>query len=342
MKTLFTLIVAAVLSIPLFAQTSLILSDAEVQQALQGEGEKRWVKLTDYAGSFARSMATGNGNTAQDPAIFIFTSESLLAIRARSAKKQYAEYRPSYEDTVKGLTIVAHGFANGTSSGPLCTTITRVVLLSDDSGKAVAEAHSSEGREESWQNGFGAQAHCQSLRTKFLMPDVQRVMHAADKSEFLVAVFSGTVKTKAYRVKAKHLDALGLKLEDYAEAPKPAPNRDEANKLLTGAKENSEAAKSSPAAAAALAQDGRVLTPQELADEAKAGRASRCAVVTMPPGAEVFVDGNKIGVSPVAFFLRKRDAPRTITVKLEGYKTVEKQFDPDGKIIPLGLTLEKQ
>jgi hypothetical protein len=66
-------------------------------------------------------------------------------------------------------------------------------------------------------------------------------------------------------------------------------------------------------------------------------------VVTTPPGAEVYVDGNKLGISPVAFVLLKLgDTPRTITIKMDGYKPVEKKFVPDGKTIPIGLTLEKQ
>lgn len=107
-------------------------------------------------------------------------------------------------------------------------------------------------------------------------------------------------------------------------------------------KQNSEAALASPAAAASLAQEGHVLDPQELADAVKAGKASRCAVITTPVGAEVFIDGNKAGVTPIAFVLMKRAAPRTITVKMGGYKTVERKYDPDGKTIPIGLTLEKE
>lgn len=106
---------------------------------------------------------------------------------------------------------------------------------------------------------------------------------------------------------------------------------------------NSEAAKSSPTAAAAAATVGHVYTPEELADLVKNGKASRCAVITTPPGAEIFVDGNKAGVSPLVFvLLRNGDAPRTLTIKLDGYRTVEKTMIPDGKIIPLGLTLEKE
>ena len=113
-------------------------------------------------------------------------------------------------------------------------------------------------------------------------------------------------------------------------------------KALAGAKENTEAAASSPAAAASLAAEGHVLTKEEIAQAIKDGRASRCAIITDPPGAEVFIDGNKLGITPIVTNLMKRDAPRTVTVKLAGYKTFEKQFEPDGKPIPLGLTLEKE
>ena len=106
---------------------------------------------------------------------------------------------------------------------------------------------------------------------------------------------------------------------------------------------NSEAAKGSPAAAAALAETGHISTPEELADLVQKGLASKCAVVTTPPGAEIDIDGNKMGVSPIVFVLLKRgDTPRTVSIKMDGYKTVEKKFVPDGKPIPIGLTMEKQ
>jgi len=98
---------------------------------------------------------------------------------------------------------------------------------------------------------------------------------------------------------------------------------------------NSEAAKSSPAAAAALASAGHAHSQQELAELVQKGQASRCAVVTVPPGAEVYVDGNKAGLSPLAFVLLKQgDTPRKITVKMTGYKTVEKAVVPDGRLFP--------
>jgi hypothetical protein len=122
--------------------------------------------------------------------------------------------------------------------------------------------------------------------------------------------------------------------------PVPAPTTDTGIQQIAT---NSEAAKGSPAAAAALASAGHVLSQQELADLVQKGQASRCAVVTVPPGAEVYVDGNKTGLSPLAFVLLKLgDTPRKVTIKMTGYKTVEKAVVPDGKTIPIGLTLERQ
>lgn len=106
--------------------------------------------------------------------------------------------------------------------------------------------------------------------------------------------------------------------------------------------QNSEASKASPAAAAALAEAGRTYTPQELAQLIQDGKASKTAVVTSPAGAEVYLDGNKAGVTPLVFVLLKRDSPRILTIKLAGYKTVEKSLVPDGKTIPIGITLEKE
>jgi hypothetical protein len=104
---------------------------------------------------------------------------------------------------------------------------------------------------------------------------------------------------------------------------------------------NSEAGKASPAAAASLANEGHVLSPLELAERVQRGEASRCAVVTVPAGAKVWIDGLEAGVSPMAFVLmRQGDKPRSIRITLNGYRTVEKQVIPDGKTIPIGLTLE--
>lgn len=123
-----------------------------------------------------------------------------------------------------------------------------------------------------------------------------------------------------------------------AEAAPPAL----ATGTLEQAKKNTEDAKNSPAAAAALARDGHTRTPQENEELVKEGKASRCAFITNPSGAEIFIDGNKAGVTPFALVLVKLDKPRVVTFKLVGYKTVEKEYDPDGKLIPVALTLEKE
>jgi hypothetical protein len=40
--------------------------------------------------------------------------------------------------------------------------------------------------------------------------------------------------------------------------------------------------------------------------------------------------------------LKQGETPRTITIKMPGYETVEKRIVPDGKAIPIAVTLEKQ
>ena len=104
--------------------------------------------------------------------------------------------------------------------------------------------------------------------------------------------------------------------------------------------ENSEASKVSQAAAAQLVRDGQVSTQQEMARLIEAGQASKTAIITRPEGAEVYIDGNKAGVTPLVFVLIKRDNPRILTIKLAGHKTVELTLKPDGKYIPLAISLK--
>lgn len=66
---------------------------------------------------------------------------------------------------------------------------------------------------------------------------------------------------------------------------------------------NSEAGKASQAAAASLANEGHVLSPQEQAERIQKGEASKCAVVTVPAGAKIWIDGNEAGISPMVFIL---------------------------------------
>ena len=106
--------------------------------------------------------------------------------------------------------------------------------------------------------------------------------------------------------------------------------------------ENTEMSKASPAAAAQLAQDGHIVTPQQTDQLLQKGQASKTAIITSPAAAEVYVDGNKLGVTPVVFVLLKRDNPRVLTIKLAGYKTVQKTLVPDGRNIPISITLGKE
>jgi hypothetical protein len=127
-----------------------------------------------------------------------------------------------------------------------------------------------------------------------------------------------------------------------AEEPRPAPAVVLPEAMKQSILANSEASKSSPAAAAALADIGHIQTPEEMDALVQEGKASKCAIITNPPGAEIDIDGNKAGVSPLVFILlRKGDTPRTITIKMDGYRTVERSVVPDGNTIPIGLVLEK-
>jgi hypothetical protein len=178
-----------------------VFSDDEVKLAVSGKGKDHWVWIQD-AGFMA---AQGN----QVPAITLYMPEAVLAIRAEAAKKQFTRYEPAEEDKRRSLMIVAQGYAGKTITDG-CTSITRIVLLSDSSGGVVQEAYLSEPLGETWRNGFGATNQCQSLRVKFLLADVRRVKAAAPNGEFLVAVFVGSVNTKMYKIKKKHQSKLGL------------------------------------------------------------------------------------------------------------------------------------
>jgi hypothetical protein len=180
-------------------QAAGMLSDEEVKLALEGKGKDHWVLIQDMG------LMAAQGN--QVPTISLFMPDAVLGIQAQSAKKQFTHYEPTEEDKRKSLMIVAHGYA-GTTIEEGCTSITRIVLLSDSSGGIVKEAYLTEPLSETWRNGFGATNECQALRAKFSLDDVQTVRHAAPNGEFLVAVFSGSVNTKTYKIKKKHQSKL--------------------------------------------------------------------------------------------------------------------------------------
>jgi hypothetical protein len=178
-----------------------VLSDDEVQLAVSGNEKNHWVLIQD-AGFVA---AQGN----QVPAITLYMPEAVLAMKAESAKKQFIRYEPDEEDQRRSLMIVAQGYA-GKTINEGCTSITRIVLLSDPSGGLVKEAYLSAPLSEIWRNSFGATNNCQSLLAKFSLADVHDVWAKAPNGEFLVAVFAGSINTKMYKVKKKHQSKLGL------------------------------------------------------------------------------------------------------------------------------------
>jgi hypothetical protein len=178
-----------------------LLSDDEVKHAIAGMGRDHWVSIQDMG------LMAAQGN--QVPAITLYMPEAVLAIKAESAKKQFIQYELSEEDKQRSLMIVAQGYAGKTISEG-CTSITRIVLLSDPSGNVVKEAYLSEPLAETWRNSFGGTNRCQALRAKFSLEDVEKVRAAAPNGEFLVAVFSGTINTKMYKVKKKFQSNLKL------------------------------------------------------------------------------------------------------------------------------------
>jgi hypothetical protein len=197
-------VVVLVVALAGFGQTQQkagTLSDDEVKQALSGKGKDRLVVIEDMG------LMAAQGK--QVPSITLFMPEAVLAIRAEAAKKQFTGYTPAEEDKRRSLMVVAQGYA-GKTVAEGCTSITRIVLLSDSSGGLVKEAYLSEPLAETWRNGFGATNQCQSLRVKFALADVATVKAAAPNGEFLVAVFAGSVNTKMYKIKKKHQSKLGL------------------------------------------------------------------------------------------------------------------------------------
>ena len=180
-----------------------LLSDEELKSALAGAGREHYVQIND-AGLMAAQGAFGTL-----PHITLFMPEAIIATRKEQAKKQYLAYEPSDEDRQRMLTIFAQGYVGKTYQEG-CTNITRVVLLSSPAGEIVEEAYSSETGAEAWANAFGATNHCQWLRAKFSLAVVKKVKAAAKDGEFYVAVFSGSQNTKAYKIKHKHQEKLGL------------------------------------------------------------------------------------------------------------------------------------
>lgn len=178
------------------------LSPDEVKAALTGKPGTGTAVLEDMGFG-----ATANCQV-QTPTLYLYTPTGWLQSLSVGSRKQYLPFNPAPQDTLRALTIIAKGCANGTAAGPVCDSITRVALLSDKAGTVVAEAIGSDPLPQSWQNGFGAHAACTSLVTRFAMSDVEKVRNA--KGEFLVATFGGGQLLKIYTIKQKYIRQLGL------------------------------------------------------------------------------------------------------------------------------------
>jgi hypothetical protein len=178
------------------------LSANEIQAAIEAQPDTGFVFIEDAG------FSTPSQCQAQMPSESIFTPSGWINAMSRNAKKQYSRYVPSEIDSERVLTVLSKGCANGSQAGPVCETITRVVLLSDKAGTVTAEAVSENPLLQAWQNGYGASASCSSLVSRFSMADVQRVRNG--KSEFLIATFDGTRLLKIYTVKEKYIRKLGL------------------------------------------------------------------------------------------------------------------------------------
>jgi hypothetical protein len=161
-----------------------------------------------------------------------------------------------------------------------------------------------------------------------------------DKEAACSAGLEAVLRARNYQeVASCHGDALEVPTPDKLDVPIEAVSSPEV-KLLLG---NSKAGTSSPAAAAALAIEGHVSSSQEMQELIQKGEASQSVVITIPAGAKIWIDNNEAGVTPMAFVLyRHGDTPRSVKVTLDGYKTVEQLVVPDGKIIPISLTLESK
>jgi hypothetical protein len=92
--------------------------------------------------------------------------------------------------------------------------------------------------------------------------------------------------------------------------------------------ENSKVSNSSPAAATALLTDGHVPTQEELKQDVKDGTASYCVVITTPPSAELYIDGN---LEPVINFIpleSKKYPSAPLSLTMGGWETRGKSAIP--------------
>lgn len=180
-----------------------LLNSDEVNAALNGAGKNHYVNILDM--SLNPLTPTGQ----RIPSLALYMPEAILAIVGESSRKQFLRAEPTEEQKRRSLTVIAEGWV-GDKVTDGCTSITRIVLISDTSGRVVQEAYLSEPLDETWRNNFGASNTCQALRAKFSLDDVERIKNSATNGEFYIAVFAGSANTKTYKIKKKHQSKLGL------------------------------------------------------------------------------------------------------------------------------------
>lgn len=186
-----------------YAQIADHLTGKEIETALSSPPNSGFVNIADM------SFGTPSSCRAQMPSESIFTPEGWINVQNVLAKNQFINYRPSDDDTARVLRIISKGCASGSLAGPVCDTITRVVLLSDKHSSSAVEAVNEHPFDQQWQNGFGASASCRSLVSEFLMDDVRKVQKP--DGTFVIATFSGAQILKMYVVKEKYIKKLSLK-----------------------------------------------------------------------------------------------------------------------------------
>lgn len=186
-----------------YAQIAAHLTGKEIEDAISSPPNSGFVNIADM------SFGTPSSCSAQMPSESLFTPVGWLNVQNVLAKNQFTTYRPSDDDTARVLRVISKGCASGSLAGPVCDTITRVVLLSDKHSRYAVEAVNQNAFDQNWQNGFGASASCGSLVSEFLMDDVRKVQKP--DGSFVIATFSGAQLLKMYVVKAKYIKKLGLK-----------------------------------------------------------------------------------------------------------------------------------
>ncbi len=116
------------------------------------------------------------------PSIMTFMPDCFIAHKADVARRQHKQYVPDESDQQEMLTMNAYGVGWNRISG--CKPITRVILLSDNTGKMTKEAYESVPLGAIWHDSLGAAIACPDVQARFKLSDVAQVQAAAEKGEF--------------------------------------------------------------------------------------------------------------------------------------------------------------